>query len=134
MSVQVAYQYDLFISYADADRPWVEGYLADALRQAGLRWCADAPPNGGTQDLAASALRESRRAILVLSPAYLAERLPVAVALLAGVYGTGAATWPVSPPDPPAGDAAAVAAHAPAPGCARRPPVAAPRQSPLRRA
>ena len=31
MSVQMAYQYDLFISYADADRAWVEGYLAGEL-------------------------------------------------------------------------------------------------------
>jgi len=98
MSVQVAYQYDLFISYAGADRAWVEGYLADALRQAGLRGYADAPLNGGTPPaLAAGALRASRRVVLVLSPAYLAERLPTAVALLTAVYGAGAATWPVSP-------------------------------------
>src|SRR5690242_5080890 len=98
MSVQMAYQYDLFISYAHADRAWVEGYLADALRQAGLRWCADAPlQDGPPPDLAADALRASRRAVLVLSPAYLAERLPAVVALLGAVYGTGATTWPVSP-------------------------------------
>jgi endonuclease YncB( thermonuclease family)/KaiC/GvpD/RAD55 family RecA-like ATPase len=97
MSVQVAYQYDLFISYAGADRAWVEGYLADALRQAGLRWYADAPvAAGAVPDPAAGVLRESRRAVLVVSPAYLAERLPEVVALLAEVYGTGAAPWPVS--------------------------------------
>ena len=28
--------YDLFISYAQADRAWVEGYLLDALHAAGV--------------------------------------------------------------------------------------------------
>ena len=97
MSVQVAYQYDLFISYAGADRAWVEGYLADALRQAGLRWYADAPPACAPPNFAGGVLRESRRAVLVLSPAYVAERLPAVLALLAAVYSTGPAPWPVSP-------------------------------------
>ena len=34
--------YDLFISYADADRAWVEGYLLDALTQAGVRCNSEA--------------------------------------------------------------------------------------------
>lgn len=29
--------YELFISYAEADRAWVEGYLLDALTRAGVR-------------------------------------------------------------------------------------------------
>ena len=31
MSHQPEYQYDVFLSFADADRPWVEGYLLPAL-------------------------------------------------------------------------------------------------------
>jgi len=31
---QAEHEYDLFISYAAADRPWVEGYLLDALTEA----------------------------------------------------------------------------------------------------
>ena len=31
-------QYDLFISYAQADREWVEGYLQDALTQADVHF------------------------------------------------------------------------------------------------
>jgi hypothetical protein len=36
MSSPSASRYDLFISYADADRAWVEGFLFDALTQAGV--------------------------------------------------------------------------------------------------
>jgi hypothetical protein len=30
--------YDLFVSYAQADRAWVEGYLLDALQAAGVAY------------------------------------------------------------------------------------------------
>jgi hypothetical protein len=33
-------KYDLFVSYADADGEWVEGYLIDALQQAGVNYCS----------------------------------------------------------------------------------------------
>jgi len=42
MSEQDKYAHDLFISYADADRAWVEGYLLDALTQAGVRCHSEA--------------------------------------------------------------------------------------------
>ena len=35
-------RYDLFVSYANADRTWVEGYLFDALRKAGVRYHSEA--------------------------------------------------------------------------------------------
>jgi len=34
--------YDLFISYAESDKAWVEGYLADALRSAGVHYHSEA--------------------------------------------------------------------------------------------
>ncbi|NEQ85463.1 MAG: toll/interleukin-1 receptor domain-containing protein, partial [Moorea sp. SIO2I5] len=36
-----AKEYDLFISYVDADRAWVEGYLLDALQQANVRYLVE---------------------------------------------------------------------------------------------
>ena len=36
-------QYDLFISHADADQEWVQGYLLDALTQAGMRCTSRRP-------------------------------------------------------------------------------------------
>ena len=99
MTGQESYRYDLFISHAAADRAWVEGYLADALRQAGVRWCAEAAFPPGTARLAACerAIQESRRVALILSPAYLADGFTDIVALLARQHGAGGAIWPVSP-------------------------------------
>jgi len=42
MTEQTEYAHDLFISYAEADRAWVEGYLLDGLTQAGVRCCSEA--------------------------------------------------------------------------------------------
>jgi hypothetical protein len=99
MTGQGPYRYDLFISHAAADRAWVTGYLADALRQAGVRWYAEAAFPPGVARLAAceQAIQESRRVVLILSPAYLADGFPDVVALLARQHGTAGAIWPVSP-------------------------------------
>jgi KaiC/GvpD/RAD55 family RecA-like ATPase len=97
MAEQGAAQYDLFIAHAPADRAWVDGYLADALRQAGLRWYALAglkPPQRAEVE---STIAASRRVLLILSPAYVADGFTEMVALLARQYGTGGAIWPVSP-------------------------------------
>jgi hypothetical protein len=42
MADQSEAQYDLFISYVEADQAWVEGYLLDALTQAGVRYHLEA--------------------------------------------------------------------------------------------
>jgi hypothetical protein len=34
--------YDLFVSHADADHAWVEGYLLDALKHAGVHYHSEA--------------------------------------------------------------------------------------------
>jgi hypothetical protein len=36
MGEQTGPRYDFFISYANVDRDWVEGYLLDALSQSGV--------------------------------------------------------------------------------------------------
>ena len=41
MTVQVQDLYDLFVSYTDADQEWVQGYLLDALTQAGVRYISE---------------------------------------------------------------------------------------------
>ncbi len=93
------YQYDLFVSYEDADRAWVEGYLIDALAQAGLRWHATAafPPGASRLSECERAIRQSRRTLLVLSPGYLADDAGQFIDLLAQTYGQETRTWPVIP-------------------------------------
>lgn len=96
--VQTA-KYDLFISYADTDRAWVEGYLLDALEQAGLRYHTEAAFALGMVRLQEfeRAITESQRTLLVLSPAYLADDFNQFIRLLAQSYGWDTATWPVIP-------------------------------------
>ncbi|MCX6031512.1 MAG: TIR domain-containing protein [Chloroflexi bacterium] len=91
--------YDLFVSYADADRAWVEGYLLDALEQAGVRCMSEAAFTLGAPRLLEfeRAVKESGRTLLVLSPAYLAESFAQFTDLLAQSYGMETATWPVIP-------------------------------------
>jgi len=96
--VQTA-QYDLFISYADADSDWVEGYLLDCLKQAGVRYHSEAAFALGTVRLLEfeRAIEQSDRMLLVLSPAYLADGFNQFIDLLAQYYGFDSATWPVIP-------------------------------------
>ena len=91
--------YDLFISYADADRAWVDGYLLDALTQAGARVHTEAAFALGVPRLLEfeRAVQHSQRTLLILSPAYLAESSGQFANLLAQTYGLETATWPVIP-------------------------------------
>jgi tetratricopeptide (TPR) repeat protein len=92
-------EYDLFISYADADRPWVEGYLLDALTQAGVRHLSETAFRLGAPRIQEfqRAVQQSQRTLLVLSPAYLADSFNQFVDLLGQTYGEETQTWPVIP-------------------------------------
>ena len=99
MSDQDSALYDLFVSYARADREWVEGYLLDALKQAGTRCFSEEAFTLGVPRLTEfeRAIQQSRRTLLILSPAYLADTLSQFVDLLAQSYGLETSTWPVIP-------------------------------------
>jgi len=99
MTEQTEYIHDLFVSYASADRAWVEGYLLDALIRAGVRCHSEAAFALGVPRLLEfeRAVRQSRRILLVLSPATLAEGFGQFTDLLAQSYGLETATWPVIP-------------------------------------
>jgi formylglycine-generating enzyme required for sulfatase activity len=99
MTQQTEYIHDLFVSYADADRAWVEGYLLDGLTQAGVRCHSEAAFALGVPRLLEfeRAVKESARTLLVLSPAYLAEGFSQFTDLLAQSYGLETATWPIIP-------------------------------------
>ncbi len=73
MAEGTEYTYDLFISYARADRAWVEGYLLDAMKAVGVRVHAEEAFRLGVPRLTEfqDAVRCSQRTVLVLSPAYL---------------------------------------------------------------
>ncbi|ESA37116.1 wd-40 repeat-containing protein [Leptolyngbya sp. Heron Island J] len=92
-------QYDLFISYADADREWVEGYLLDSLQQAGVTYITESAFTvGGVRLLEFErAIQQSHRTLLVVSSAYLADGVNQFISLLSQTYGMETQTWPVIP-------------------------------------
>ena len=91
--------YDLFISHAEADRAWVEGYLLEALDRAGVRHHREAAFALGVPRIVEfeNAVKDSRRILLVLSPAYFANDTARFVDLLAQTFGLETSTWPVIP-------------------------------------
>jgi hypothetical protein len=91
--------YDLFVSYAETDRSWVEGYLFDALDAAGIRYVSESAFELGAPRVAEleRAVRASRRTLLVITPAYLAGAYAPFGDLLAQTFGVETGTWPVIP-------------------------------------
>jgi WD40 repeat protein len=91
--------YDLFISYADADRAWVEGYLLYSLAEAGINYHSQKAFTLGAPRVAEfeRAVQQSKRIVLILSPAYLADGSSKFIDLLAQTHGLDSATWPVIP-------------------------------------
>ena len=68
-------EHDVFISCAEEDAAWVEGYLLDALEGAGVSYHDEATFALGVPRLLEfeQAIQNSQRTLLVLSPAYMAE-------------------------------------------------------------
>ncbi len=91
--------YNLFISYAGADAPWVEGYLLDALKRADVRYLSEAALELGVPRVLEfeRAVQQSQRTLLVISPTYLADGFSRFTDLLATSYGVETSSWPVIP-------------------------------------
>src|SRR4051794_12726395 len=91
--------HDLFISYAVADRAWVDGFLLDALEQAGVQHYSEDAFALGVPRLVEfeRAIKQSTRTLLILSPAYLTDTFSQFVDVLVNSYGMETATWPVIP-------------------------------------
>lgn len=92
-------EYDLFISYAEDDRAWVEGYLFQALNQANVQYFSEEAFDLGAPRLQEfeRAIRQSQRTLLILSQAYMADSSNQFVVLLAQCFGFDTSTWPVIP-------------------------------------
>jgi WD40 repeat protein len=93
------WRYDLFISYAAADKAWVEGYLLDAFDGAGVLYLHETSFAIGAPRLSEfeRAAQECRRTLLVLSPAHLADGFSAFLDILAQTHGAESGTWPVIP-------------------------------------
>ncbi len=91
--------YDLFVSYAPADREWVEGYLLDALQSAQIKVISAADFELGAPRITEfeRAVQQSKRTLLVLTPAAINESFAEFVTILVQAYGLESGTWPVIP-------------------------------------
>lgn len=89
----------VFISFAEADRGWVDGVLVDALNRAEVTWLSEEAFALGVPRLLEfeRARQQSKRIVLVLSPAYMEERFLryLQVALITEEIKAG--TWTVIP-------------------------------------
>jgi hypothetical protein len=83
---KVEYTYDVFLSYARADGAWVRGELLPRLEAAGLKVCAEFEGCQADDAQLRQAVRSSRRTLLVLSPAYLADAWPAFEALMLSAW------------------------------------------------
>lgn len=95
MAQQASYRYDVFISYAFADRAWVWQWLVPRLKAAGLSICIDREcfePGAPVVDEIERAIRESRRILAVLSPAWVESEWAAFEGLLVQ-HGDPAARW-----------------------------------------
>lgn len=93
------HRYHAFISYADADREWVEQRLIPQLRQSNLRWIDQHrfAPGEIQLDELERAVSESRWTVLILSPAYFADQWSRFDSMLATYFGQSVGEWNVLP-------------------------------------
>lgn len=97
MTAQLPYQ--LFVSYSQNNRGWVEGYLLDALRTAGVRVLSQLNFVAGAPRIEEfeRAVTQCERTLLVLSPAYIAEAGMSFLDVMVQHYGLESGVWPVIP-------------------------------------
>ena len=91
--------YDVFISYAEDDSGWVEGFLLPRLTGAGVKCLTAAGFVFGRPSIREfeRAVRSSRKVLLIVSPYFLAQGKAELVTILGQSYGLETRTWPVIP-------------------------------------
>ena len=76
MTDQPSFDYDVFVSHAEAERAWVRGELLKRLEAAGLHVCVDwrdFHPGAPRAKEVERAVKSSRKTLVVLTPAHLAS-------------------------------------------------------------
>ena len=87
----------VFVSYAEADREWAEGFLIDALKAAGIEVLTEDSFALGVPRLQEleRAITTCDRTVLVLSAAFMADELTEFADQLVTAFGAETGTWPV---------------------------------------
>lgn len=92
-------EYDIFVVYAKADYEWVNGYLIDALKNAGFKINSPELFAFGLPEISEfeRGITSSRRILIIISRAYTNDSLNQFVASMSQAYGLESGTWPVIP-------------------------------------
>ena len=92
-------RFDAFVSFADEDRKWAEGFLLAALTTSGIRCCTvdDFPAGMPLLEASSRAVELADRIVVVLSPAYVSDHAQQFITLLGQHFGAEQLTWPVIP-------------------------------------
>ena len=92
-------EYDIFIVYAKADYEWVNGYLIDALKNAGFKINSPEQFTFGLPEINEfeRGITTSKRILIIVSHAYTNDSLNQFVASMSQAYGLESGTWPVIP-------------------------------------
>src|SRR4029453_8249410 len=82
-------RFDVFISFAEDDREWAEGFLLAALTTSGIRCCTvdNFPAGMPLLEASSQAVESSDRIVVVLSPAYVSDHAHQFVTLLGQHFG-----------------------------------------------
>ncbi|NEQ42011.1 MAG: TIR domain-containing protein, partial [Okeania sp. SIO3I5] len=95
----LSYKYDLFISYAEANRDWVKGFLLPPLDSAEVKYVEPENLSPGVPFIQELELfvRESKYVLLIISDAYLIDDLNKFTDILAQSHGIENRDWSVIP-------------------------------------
>ena len=94
-----SYKYDLFISYAEANKDWVKGFLLSAVDTAEVQYVERENFSLGVPELQEleRLIKESKYVLLIISGAYFADNCNNFTYILAQSYGQEEDRWPVIP-------------------------------------
>ncbi|NET46430.1 TIR domain-containing protein [Okeania sp. SIO2B3] len=92
-------KYDVFISYTEANKAWVKGFLLSALDSAEVKYVERENFSLGVPKLkeVERFIQESKYVLLIISDAYFTENFNEFTDILAQSYGIENKIWPVIP-------------------------------------
>ncbi|MGB3513968.1 MAG: TIR domain-containing protein, partial [Microcoleaceae cyanobacterium] len=92
-------KYDIFISYTEANKAWVKGFLLPPLDSAKIKYVERENFSLGVPELKELErfIKESKYVLLIISDAYLTDNFNEFTDILAQSYGIENKTWPVIP-------------------------------------
>jgi len=99
MNDRSKYEYDVFVSYSEEDEDWVQQELISRLRAAGVTYLEPDkfPPGRPRMDLLETAIKRSRKTLLVITGSYLKNHWAKFSHILSITYGLDRGEWRTVP-------------------------------------